>query len=263
MPSLSRASPKIIMCSCSFLPRLLEHGQDGHGSTADAGSEQQVLKLGLTSPSPRPNLADQVDERPMPKALSRGAQARPPQDGAEVLEEGPRGHEASRSPGRWAGAGTRNRCSRSITGGDLWSRSEDDRAYQRPHEDEQATLGHERGSLRLRWKPAEQRTTVRGGQVTRLQRWDTREVGARGLSEPRGWSTQSKPARISQPQHPCQGWSLTRSMLPQPAQGSGILLSPSVPSCLLLLSASSILRAMRGRTAALMQNSPLKLKQES
>ncbi|TEA11137.1 hypothetical protein DBR06_SOUSAS7210052, partial [Sousa chinensis] len=85
---------------------------------------------------------DEVEREANAEGIDQGPQPCPPQDGSDVLEEGPGGHEvpALQDDGREEVQEVDARVHdwrRFVVG------AEDDGAHQGPHQDEQAALRHE------------------------------------------------------------------------------------------------------------------------
>lgn len=126
---------------------LLEHSQHRHGvHRRDQATEQQVLQQVDVAKAEGFDLADEVEGETNAKGIDQGPQACPPQDGANVLKEGPRGHEvaALQHDGRKEIQEVNARIHdwrRFVVG------AKDDAAHQRAHDDEEAALWHEVGQL--------------------------------------------------------------------------------------------------------------------
>lgn len=83
--------------------RLLKHSQHGHGvHGGDQAAEQQVLQQVDVAQAKGLHLADEVEGEANAQGVDQGPQYCPPQDGADVLKEGPGGHEvAALQHDRW------------------------------------------------------------------------------------------------------------------------------------------------------------------
>lgn len=122
--------------------RLLKHSQHSRGvHSRDQAAEQQVLKEVDVTEAKGLDLADEVEGEANAKGIDQGPQACPPQDGADVLKEGPGGHEvAALQDDGW----------KEVQEVDArihdWRRpvvgAEDDGAHQKAHCDEDAAFWH-------------------------------------------------------------------------------------------------------------------------
>lgn len=125
--------------------RLLKHSQHRHRiHRRDQATKQQILQQVDVTKAKGLDLADEVEGETNAKGIDQGPQTRPPQDGADVLKEGPRGHEvAALENDGWKEIQEVN--ARIHDGRRFVMGAEDDATHQRAHDDEEAALWHEVG----------------------------------------------------------------------------------------------------------------------